>query len=75
MLTLSSKRASSYDSEPWQALLNQINEELRAHLDWIGVPWVENRSSERQVRMLDYACGPGVASRVRETLRRYVGAR
>ena len=68
VLTQSSKRASSYEAEEWLPLLKQITEELRTHLNWIGVPWIENEPSGRQVRMLDYACGPGMASKVRKDI-------
>ncbi|KAF5691041.1 hypothetical protein FDENT_3645 [Fusarium denticulatum] len=44
---------------PWiQRLSNQISGELRQNLDWIGI-----REKLDGFKMLDYACGNGVASR------------
>ena len=54
-------------------MLQQFTEEFRDHKEWIGVQWIENEGTEpcgRQVKLLDYACGPGVASRVVMTAHR-----
>lgn len=32
--------------------------------DFIGVNWVRKGESDRTVRVIDYACGPGTISRV-----------
>lgn len=61
-LTLShSNIAESLDSTPWiQTCLKQATEELQRNVEWIGV-----RSSEHEKsKLLDYACGTGVISRV-----------
>lgn len=53
----------------------QVTAEIQARLDWIGVDWIEdspgNEASEspkeapkKEVRLLDYACGTGLVSRV-----------
>ncbi|RSL62617.1 hypothetical protein CEP54_005610 [Fusarium duplospermum] len=45
---------------PWIVeLCNQITRELRANIDWIGI----EPPSTRPTKILDYACGNGVASR------------
>ncbi|KAG8355049.1 hypothetical protein FVEN_g6970 [Fusarium venenatum] len=45
---------------PWIIeLCNQISKELRQNIDWIGI----KPPASRPTRMLDYACGNGVASR------------
>ncbi|KAI1040202.1 hypothetical protein LB505_005425 [Fusarium chuoi] len=45
---------------PWIIeLCNQISKELRANIDWIGI----KPPSSRPTKLLDYACGDGVASR------------
>ncbi|KAJ4245212.1 hypothetical protein NW762_014082 [Fusarium torreyae] len=45
---------------PWiLRLCNEVSEELRQNIDWIGVSAKQDES-----RMLDYACGNGVASRI-----------
>ncbi|KAH7246392.1 S-adenosyl-L-methionine-dependent methyltransferase [Fusarium tricinctum] len=40
-------------------LCNQISKELRLNIDWIGI----KPPASRPTKMLDYACGNGVASR------------
>ncbi len=78
-LTLAcSVEAASYDQKH-EKTLNQLVEEIRARLDFIGADWVgdgdededdNNNAAEpqRPVRLLDYACGTGVVSRVRLSL-------
>jgi len=60
--------ASKYTSEQWQKdMLNKINAFIYQNINWIGVDFIdpsttfEKPSSDtaRQVRVLDYACGPG----------------
>lgn len=47
--------------------MRQIVENLHSHMDWIGIKTTATESTTSQnapVRMLDYACGSGIASRV-----------
>lgn len=73
-IKISSNEASHYDSKHEQAT-EEIARRIESRLDFIGVNWVEDESSEdegdkpdgkfeRQVRLLDYACGTGSMSRV-----------
>ncbi|EMD96017.1 hypothetical protein COCC4DRAFT_67800 [Bipolaris maydis ATCC 48331] len=63
--------SDTYDAKPWFATVNnQVAEALRGDLSWIGIPFV-NVSAEgqasagtEQVRMLDYACGTGLMTRI-----------
>lgn len=49
-----------------------MTKEIQSRLEWIGVDWVKEQQSEntenhhpaKKVRVLDYACGPGMVSRV-----------
>ncbi|KAF5538557.1 hypothetical protein FMEXI_9328 [Fusarium mexicanum] len=51
--------AAEVFKHPWiQRLCNQISDELRQNLDWIGIT-----GKPDGLKMLDYACGNGVASR------------
>ncbi|KAI3575619.1 S-adenosyl-L-methionine-dependent methyltransferase [Fusarium oxysporum f. sp. albedinis] len=51
--------AAEVFKHPWiQRLCNQISDELREQIDWIGIP-----ERPEGNKMLDYACGNGVASR------------
>ncbi|KAF2263428.1 S-adenosyl-L-methionine-dependent methyltransferase [Lojkania enalia] len=57
----------AYDSKPWFAKVNQLlTDNLRNRLDWIGIPFVNtgSNSSPEEIRFLDYACGPGLMSRI-----------
>jgi hypothetical protein len=61
--------ADAYDNKPWFAKVNQqVTDELRNRLDWIGIPFANvgpnSNDHENEVRLLDYACGPGLMSRV-----------
>ncbi|MCJ1317020.1 hypothetical protein MMC15_002341 [Xylographa vitiligo] len=55
--------AKSYDDKAWaKDIVRAIAAGVDANRDWIGVDWVQKDASgrsDRQVRMLDYACGPG----------------
>lgn len=62
-----SELASKYDVKPWQQRISvQITAEIRSKLDFIGVDWAKDdeKVGERQIRLLDYACGTGMVSRV-----------
>lgn len=52
--------------QPWQQkLVAQHAQELQDRRDWIGVDWLPESSSSppaHEVRVLDYACGPGAVS-------------
>jgi hypothetical protein len=76
MLTVSisdSKEASTYDSKHERGL-GQILDHIRGRLDFIGVDWVDDDDDDaeddpdKSVRLLDYACGTGNVSRVRDFL-------
>lgn len=61
----------AYDHKPWFAKVNQqVTDALRARLDWVGIPFtnVGSSSSDKEVRLLDYACGPGLMSRVSSSI-------
>jgi len=65
ILTCRSNVAPAVFQWPWIVeLCNQITRELRANIDWIGI----QPPSTRPTKILDYACGNGVASRVRAAL-------
>ncbi|MCJ1398073.1 hypothetical protein MMC11_001270 [Xylographa trunciseda] len=55
--------AGTYDEKPWaQAIVRDIAAGVEANREWIGVDWVQKDAaghSDRAVRLLDYACGPG----------------
>jgi hypothetical protein len=61
-----SKEAAEYDQKHAKTH-EQLMEELRARLGFIGVEWVGDESTEdstkRSVRLLDYACGTGFGER------------
>lgn len=63
--------ASTYNTKPWQQkMASQIRDELMGRLDWLGVDWLNaNASTDREVKVLDYACGTGMVSEV--TLNHY----
>jgi hypothetical protein len=59
--------SNSYDEKPWFARVNQlITDDLRNRLDWVGIPFTNTGSGSdaEEVRLLDYACGTGLFSRV-----------
>ncbi|KAJ9612054.1 hypothetical protein H2200_003649 [Cladophialophora chaetospira] len=62
--------ASKYSSEQWQKdLLNAVTGFIHQHVNWIGVDFIDpstmfekpspSGGTDRKVRVLDYACGPG----------------
>ncbi|WPG97724.1 Hypothetical protein R9X50_00050500 [Acrodontium crateriforme] len=54
--------SATYNTKPWQLKLSaQVSEALEKRMDWMGVEWAkpDDRTSGRQVRLLDYACGTG----------------
>lgn len=72
-LTNLSEAASTYNTK-FSKTIQQIIEEIQKRKDWIGVDWAEDASDneddtsltpKKTVRLLDYACGTGLVSRVR----------
>jgi hypothetical protein len=71
-----SENASTYNTK-FKKTIEQIINQIQARKDWIGVDWVEdipedgnesgtvNKAPRKTVRLLDYACGTGLVSRVR----------
>lgn len=59
--------------------MRQIAENLQSHIDWIGIRRTTATggmaSQDTPVKMLDYACGSGIASRVRNHVPRPARAR
>lgn len=68
-----------YEQEWVQNLMQQIVENLQSHVDWIGIKRKIGTggtpSQDALVRMLDYACGFGVASRVHKHFPRLTRSR
>ncbi|KAF1851764.1 S-adenosyl-L-methionine-dependent methyltransferase [Cucurbitaria berberidis CBS 394.84] len=59
--------SDSYDSKPWFAKVNQqVADSLRSDLSWVGIPFANtgSPSDATEVRLLDYACGTGLMTRV-----------
>ncbi|OCL15451.1 S-adenosyl-L-methionine-dependent methyltransferase [Glonium stellatum] len=62
--------ADLYDNEPWKVKADsQITDAVRGRLDWISVTWAKPEpgagvEGTEEVRLLDYACGTGLISRV-----------
>ncbi|KAI9709963.1 MAG: hypothetical protein M1820_003041 [Bogoriella megaspora] len=55
--------ATKYDAEEWQKkIVEQVTNEIRARLNWLGVEWADPLKGN-EVKLLDYACGPGTVSR------------
>jgi len=77
MLTMfiNSEHAKTYNTK-FQKTIEQLIAQIQQRREWIGVKWVEeeesgsspDRSTERkegkEVRLLDYACGTGLVTRV-----------
>lgn len=56
--------ANHYGDKPWHKDLSiQVTAELRDKLDFIGVQWAAHNDDAPRVRLLDYACGPGMVTR------------
>ncbi|KAI8934886.1 hypothetical protein NX059_008558 [Plenodomus lindquistii] len=62
----SSSISESYDAKPWFATTNnKVTDALRSDLPWIGIPFANtDHSIVEEVRLLDYACGTGLMTRV-----------
>ena len=55
--------SDSYDSKPWFKVVNdRVATTLRFDLSWVGIPFTD--STTQPVRLLDYACGTGLMTRV-----------
>jgi hypothetical protein len=62
MLTAHSEHALTYTAEPWQQeLVAKIEMMLVERRGWISSALAEQEEG-REVRVLDYACGPGTVS-------------
>ncbi|TLD22014.1 hypothetical protein PspLS_08089 [Pyricularia sp. CBS 133598] len=56
--------AATYETDPkWEKPMAQLIAAVEERRDFIGVDWVKEGESDRTVRMIDYACGPGTISR------------
>lgn len=61
-----SEMAAHFDSKEWVKKMSaMIVREIRDRLDWFGVDWAQDQEKRKEVRFLDYACGTGLISRVR----------
>lgn len=60
--------SDSYESKPWWTVVNnKVTDTLRSDLPWIGIPFANtdtDNSAVKDVRLLDYACGTGLMTRV-----------
>lgn len=65
--------ATKYDTEQWQKdMLNAIHGFILENIQWIGVDFIDPSMSfehskpgeGKQVRVLDYACGPGTITNI-----------
>ncbi|KAL6711381.1 hypothetical protein ACN47E_005912 [Coniothyrium glycines] len=57
--------SDTYDSKPWFAKVNnQVADALRSDLSWVGIPFANSPDAPDEVRLLDYACGTGLMTRV-----------
>ncbi|KAI6443105.1 hypothetical protein MCOR22_005539 [Pyricularia oryzae] len=57
-------KAATYETDPkWEKSMAQLIAAVEERRDFIGVNWVRKGESDRTVRMIDYACGPGTISR------------
>lgn len=64
-LTRKSKFAKDAFDIPWIVdLSNSITKELQKNVEWIGISQLPPHRNMQGTKMLDYACGNGLASRV-----------
>jgi ubiquinone/menaquinone biosynthesis C-methylase UbiE len=62
--------SSAYDMQPWfQKMNDQVFDALTARLGWVGVSVADikpdgHKEEKKEVKLLDYACGTGIMSRV-----------
>nr|EAQ71338.1 hypothetical protein MGCH7_ch7g745 [Pyricularia oryzae 70-15] len=57
-------KAATYETDPkWEKSMAQLIAAVEERRDFIGVSWARKGESDRTVRMIDYACGPGTISR------------
>ncbi|KAK8216038.1 S-adenosyl-L-methionine-dependent methyltransferase, partial [Phyllosticta capitalensis] len=53
--------ASEYEAKPWQkAMSSMITRNIHERRDWLGLA---DNPEQKEVRLLDYACGTGLVSR------------
>lgn len=65
LLTSTSKVAADVFTIPWIVeMSNQIVANLSENTEWIGIKRSESDGNSQTIKMLDYACGNGLASRV-----------
>lgn len=56
--------ASTYNTKAWQVRISQqVSEALQARKDWLGARWTASEDPNREVRLLDYACGTGAVTK------------
>ncbi|EMC94834.1 hypothetical protein BAUCODRAFT_563881 [Baudoinia panamericana UAMH 10762] len=57
--------SATYNAKPWQHKLSQqVSDALQARRDWLGIQWAQsNNKYDRDVKLLDYACGTGAITR------------
>lgn len=58
-----SEHAKTYNTK-FQKTIDQLIKQIELRREWIGVKWVEEDEQGREVRLLDYACGTGLVTRV-----------
>jgi len=64
MLTPTSDMAKTYDTDEWrQKITQQTAAFIRKHTEsgWVGLP---PASAGSECKLLDYACGPGMVTKV-----------
>lgn len=66
---LRSKTAHNYDTG-FEKGISMMKEETLKHRLWITSKWTDTaEGKEKEIRLLEYACGPGHITRVRFSLR------
>jgi SAM-dependent methyltransferase len=71
-LISNSQAAPTYSSAEWQKdMINRTHAFILSNINWIGVDFLDpstafekGKSTPRQVRVLDYACGPGTITSI-----------